>query len=54
MQTLILLCTLAALAGLPAGYGLAWVFETVDALMEAYVQGSEALFAITYCPEVWR
>jgi membrane protein DedA with SNARE-associated domain len=48
MQVLILLCTLAALIGLPLGYYIGWVLEESNRLMEAY------LLSLYYLPEVWR
>lgn len=39
MQTLILLCTLAAVAGIPCGYYIAWAFNEAGAWLDAYLDG---------------
>lgn len=36
---LILLCTLAALSGLPIGYGIGWALDEADRLFDAYMDG---------------
>jgi hypothetical protein len=44
MQTLILQCTLAALAGLPAGYYLAWCLDEANRMLDAYLDGSVLVY----------
>jgi hypothetical protein len=45
--------TLAALVGLPLGYGICWCWDCFDKMADACIEGQD-LFSYSYAPEVWR
>lgn len=51
MNITILLCTFAALIGLPLGYWIGWAHDQAGRWLDAYLDGCGAL-AVTW--EVWR
>lgn len=55
-QTAILLYTLAAMACLPIGAGIALVCNEVDRLIEAYLDGMATAWSLSWMvhQEVWR
>lgn len=55
MMVQVLLCTLAALIGLPLGYFLGFVHTEGERIMDTYIRGSEEHFhQWVASPEVWR
>lgn len=52
MQTLILLCTLAALIGLPLGYWIGWAHDEASRWLGAYLDGCGAVYVAEW--EFWR